>query len=64
MGGIFNLFRTPKFPEPPPDTSKEDAEALNKRRLKSASQSREQFARSASTLGPIQLQAPGVRRPR
>ena len=51
--------------EPPnvrviPDTSKEDADKESNKRRKKIKSSREAFQARASTLGPIQLQAPSL----
>ncbi len=56
---MSNPFAPPEIPVIP-DTSEEEAEESGKKRRKKIRRSREAFQARASTLGPIQLQAPAL----
>ncbi len=60
ISGLFNdISRMPEVPVIP-DTSEKEAKEAGKKRRKKIRRSREAFQTRASTLGPIQLQAPGL----
>ena len=56
---MSNPFKPPEIPVIP-DTSEDEAEESGKKRRKKIRRSREAFQARASTLGPIQLQAPSL----
>ncbi len=56
---MSNPFAPPQVPVIE-DTSEEEAEEAAKKRRKRISRSREAFQARVATLGPVQLQAPGL----